>query len=56
MNLPEEHNEVGPGEVCPRCQTADADQLVWLDDERVQCQRCGYTYWPGVPELEDEPQ
>lgn len=32
---------------CPKCGEADADRLVWQDDEFVRCSSCGTTYTPG---------
>ncbi len=32
---------------CPDCGEADADLLVWLDDEFVRCETCGTIYSPG---------
>ena len=33
---------------CPKCGEADADRLVWQDDdETVCCSTCGVTYHPG---------
>ncbi|MEX1230841.1 MAG: hypothetical protein WEB58_11420 [Planctomycetaceae bacterium] len=33
---------------CPKCGERDVDQLVWLDDESVQCSRCRTTYRPDA--------
>lgn len=48
------NNEAEPGcehaapeDACPNCGERESDELVWLDDERVQCQKCGTTYQPG---------
>ncbi len=32
---------------CPECGEADADRLVWQDDEFVRCSTCGTIYAPG---------
>lgn len=32
---------------CPNCGEADADRLVWQDDEFVRCDTCGLVYSPG---------
>lgn len=37
-------NRVSPGCECPSCGEADADSLVWLDDEQVQCSSCQTIY------------
>ena len=29
---------------CPKCGERDMDELMWLDDERVECQTCGNVY------------
>lgn len=34
-------------DACPGCGERDSDELVWLDDERVECQRCHTIYRPG---------
>ncbi len=31
---------------CPICGERDADKLVWLDDDVVECQQCGCRYQP----------
>lgn len=33
-----------PGCECPNCEEADIDSLVWLCDERIQCQSCQCVY------------
>jgi len=38
---------VAAEDACPNCGERDCDQLVWLDDERVECQRCKTVYRPG---------
>jgi uncharacterized protein (DUF983 family) len=38
---------VRPGDACPNCGEGDVDRLVWIDDYRVRCSRCGTTYEPG---------
>lgn len=32
---------------CENCGEADADRLVWQDDEFVRCETCGTIYSPG---------
>ena len=32
---------------CPDCGMADADRLVWIDDEFVRCDACGTIYPPA---------
>lgn len=32
---------------CPQCGEADADRLVWQDDEFIRCETCGTVYNPG---------
>lgn len=32
---------------CPNCGEQDCDQLIWIDDDRVECQRCRTVYVPG---------
>ena len=39
-------DNVLPDAGCPQCGERDVDRLVWLDDESVQCSRCGTTYRP----------
>ena len=45
---------VGPEDACPNCGERDCDQLVWLDDERVECQRCKTVYRPGAKDASSE--
>lgn len=33
---------------CPDCGMADADQLIWQDDEFVRCDSCGTIYAPDA--------
>lgn len=42
-----DENLVEPQDACPSCGERDTDRLIWLDDERVECQACGTTYEPG---------
>mgnify|MGYP000210984190 CR=1 FL=1 len=44
--MADESNMVEPEDACPVCGQRDADELVWLDDERVECQSCGKEYRP----------
>ena len=46
-NAQDNQNLVAPGDGCPDCGERDADLLVWLDDERVECQACRAIYRPG---------
>ncbi len=39
---------VAPEDACPNCGERECDELVWLDDERVECQRCRTVYRPGT--------
>lgn len=39
---------VPPENACPNCGEREPDELVWLDDERVECQQCHTIYRPGV--------
>jgi Zn ribbon nucleic-acid-binding protein len=41
-----DQNQVEPGEACPKCGERDADRLVWIDDDTVQCGSCGTKYRP----------
>ena len=44
--LPDATNEVVCP--CPDCGMADADRLVWQDDEFVRCDACGTIYAPDA--------
>jgi hypothetical protein len=37
---------VVPESACPKCGEREVDRLVWLDDMRVECQRCKEIYEP----------
>ncbi len=39
---------VAPDDACPQCGERECDELIWLDDERVECQRCRTVYRPGA--------
>ena len=39
---------VAPEDACPQCGERECDELVWLDDDRVECQRCKTVYRPGA--------
>jgi len=41
-------NLVPAEDACPACGERDSDRLVWIDDDVVQCARCGATYTPGA--------
>lgn len=43
-----------PTAACPNCREDDVDRLIWLDDERVECQRCRTVYRPGAPAPDDD--
>jgi hypothetical protein len=47
---PDPTNLVRPEDACPNCGERDCDRLVWLDDERVQCQCCQAVYEPRANE------
>ena len=32
---------------CPTCAERECDELVWIDEERVECRRCRTVYRPG---------
>lgn len=51
MNGNHDHEPIDPvqtEDACPNCGERDCDRLVWLDDERVQCQVCQTVYQPRV--------
>jgi uncharacterized Zn finger protein len=39
-------NCVEPDQACPECGEDYIDSLIWLDDEKVECQSCGKVYFP----------
>lgn len=43
---PNDHERVSPGCRCPLCGEDDIDRLVWIDDDRVRCDRCETIYNP----------
>lgn len=47
MTTPDDDNLVAAEDRCPLCGERRADSLLWLDDERVECQTCGFRYTPG---------
>jgi uncharacterized Zn finger protein len=51
----QDDNLVEPQDGCPLCSERDSDRLVWLDDERVECQMCGTVYSPTLAPP-DEPE
>lgn len=53
MNDRDDDNLVEPQDGCPLCSERSADRLVWLDDERVECQMCGSVYTPKAAETDD---
>ena len=40
------HTAVPPGCECPECEAWCPDLLVWVEDDRVECQTCGAIYDP----------
>ena len=46
---------VAQEDACPNCGERESDELVWVDDERVECQRCKTVYRPGAPAPDDGP-
>ena len=40
------HQAVPPGCECPGCKEWCPDLLVWLEDDRVECQTCSAIYDP----------
>ena len=40
------HAAVPPGCECPGCKEWCPDLLVWVEDDRVECQTCGAIYDP----------
>lgn len=44
---------VAQEDACPNCGERESDELLWLDDERVECQRCRTVYRPGAPAPKD---
>ncbi len=50
----DQRNDVDPSEACPCCGQRDADLLLWLDDDRVECQACGTIYEPGKGERHEQ--
>ncbi len=47
-NERESIDPVAREDACPNCGERECDELVWLDDERVECQRCKTVYRPGA--------
>ncbi len=47
MSETPQDNLVEPNLGCPSCGERDADNLVWLNDDRVECKTCGTEYTPG---------
>ena len=42
---------VAPEDACPNCGERDCDELIWLDDDRIECQRCRTIYRLGTTDL-----
>ena len=42
--VPDTTNHVGCP--CPDCGTANADRLIWIDDDFVRCDSCGTIFDP----------
>ena len=40
------HEAVPPGCECPSCKEWCPDLLVWIEDDRVECQTCSAIYDP----------
>ena len=38
---------VEPAFACPHCGERNMDLLVWIEDDRVECQTCGRSYDPA---------
>ena len=47
MTQTNEDNLVPPALACPSCGERNSDRLVWLRDDRVECQTCSIEYTPG---------
>ena len=45
QNIPD-YDMVDEADACPKCGQRDIDRLVWIDDDRVECQTCGTVYNP----------
>lgn len=43
----EDVEQVEPGFACPHCGERRMDMLVWIEDDRVECQTCGHHYDPA---------
>ena len=41
-------DEVAEANACPRCGERNQDNLVWQDDGKVKCTKCGTIYEPPV--------
>ena len=39
---------VEAGFACPHCGERRMDMLVWVEDDRVECQNCGRGYDPAA--------
>jgi len=50
-NESEPIDPVAPEDACPQCGERECDELIWLDDERVECQRCKTVYRPAAKDL-----
>ncbi len=44
---------VEPGFACPHCGECRMDMLVWVEDDRIECQTCGRHYDPAAEGGED---
>jgi hypothetical protein len=38
--------ELSDGPHCPHCFETELDNLIWRDDETVDCQTCGHAFQP----------
>ena len=39
---------------CPRCNERNMDNLVWVEDDRVECQSCGRAYDPSTSSSKED--
>ena len=53
--MSDDSNLVDQEHACPNCGERDADRLVWIDDDLVECTECFYEYRPGGPNNEAPP-
>ena len=41
---------------CPRCGERNMDNLVWVEDDCVECQSCGCAYDPSAGWTKEDPR